>query len=375
MNIDYRFIELLQALIRISIHLLDAHGEILLSASVENDSVQSRFLRTCLQDICEAEPKVFQREGVCFGGFCLDGKYLIMGPCTIGGITFDERHRFVKKYGVKGNEIEIPEMSLQDLCNVLALAYYQITGKNITAHQIWRDPVIEEGANFSGITEREQTSYTLGLASGGRRTAYMLERKYYECIKNGNSISEITRMDKSEDVMDNVGKMAKSGIKQFEYLAVETITMSTRAAIEGGMDVESAYRLSDLYLQRLEKCGNQNEMLSLSMQVMNDFSDQVARSRKEKEKSADYVEKCKVYLCRHLREKISMRELAVQIGLNYSYLSRIFSQYAGLSLTEYVRKERLKGAANMLRYTDYTVVEIAEYFTFSSPSRFSESFR
>lgn len=175
--------------------------------------------------------------------------------------------------------------------------------------------------------------------------------------------------------MDKVGEMAKSGTKQFEYLAVTTVTMSTRAAIEGGMDIESAYALSDMYLQRLERCTSQNEMLTLSLQVMNDFSNHVANIRKEREKSDDYVEKCKAYLSLHLREKINMKELADQIGLNYSYMSRNFSEYTGMTLTEYVRKERMKGAANMLRYTSYPIEAIADYFSISSASRFCESFK
>lgn len=83
----------------------------------------------------------------------------------------------------------------------------------------------------------------------------------------------------------------------------------------------------------------------------------------------------KNYLCRHLYEKIDIRDLVEKIGLNYSYLSRIFSEQAGMTLTEYVRKEKLKSASNMLRYTDYPVTEIAEYFSFSSTSRFSRFFK
>lgn len=56
-------------------------------------------------------------------------------------------------------------------------------------------------------------------------------------------------------------------------MVVAAVTMSTRAAIEGGVNSGKAYELSDLYLQRLEKCVSQDEMLILSVEAMNDFSD------------------------------------------------------------------------------------------------------
>lgn len=377
MDFDHHFVLLLQKLINISIQVLDENGDIILLKNDVGKSGSVHYLTflTNTLEIYESKPKIFQEDGVCFGGFFWNQKYFIIGPCTIGGLTFTEKYQVAKRYGIKGSVLEVPEISYQKMSDILALLYYQVTGEKIPSNEIWKKPILEEGKNSSGISESEQVNYGLKRLAGSGRTDYATERRYYECIRNGEKIALITDMDGDVDVLEKVGEMAQSGIKQFEYLAVATVTMSTRAAIEGGMDIEEAYKLSDLYLQHLEKCSTQNEMLSLCMQAMNDFSDHVAEVRKKREKSADYVEKCKVYICRHLREKIDMKELAEKIGLNCSYLSRNFSQYSGMSLTEYARKEKLKKAANMLRYTNYSIAEIAEYFCFSSSSRFSEFFK
>lgn len=372
MNYDYHFFGLLQELIHIFICVMDENGTVFFPKDIseKNSFFYDSTLCTYLLDICESEPKIFQKDEVCFGGFRWEKRCFIIGPCNIGGLTFIEKYQFAKRYGAKGNDIEIPETSYQSLGDALAVLYYQVTGRKIHGQEIWQDPILEKGKNASGVSEKEQIKYSIRRNFFGKKHLdYAAERKYFEYIRKG----EIVPNDVGE--LEKVGEMAQSGIKQFEYQTVVVITLSCRAAIEGGMEPEAAYELSDLYLQQLEKCMTQSEMLILGVQAMNDYSGHVAKVKEKRENSADYVEQCKVYLCRHQHEKVNMKELAMQMGLNYSYLSRIFSECVGMSLTEYAKKEKLKGAANMLRYTEYSIAEIAEYFCFSSTSRFSEFFK
>lgn len=377
MNFDSYFVLQLQTLLRIPIYILDESGRILFPKDVkdENDLLRHDGLNANLRAACEEIPKIFQRDEMYFGGFSLKGISYIIGPCNIGGLTFTDRYKYAKKYERKGNEVNIAETSHQLLGDALALLYYQISGKKILSHEIWREPIIEKGKEFAGISEREKMNYSMeqNVLNEYRHTSYAEERAIFDCIRNGEKISH--DMGKEMDVLKRVGKMADSGKKGFEYMVVAAVTMSTRAAIEGGVNSGKAYELSDLYLQRLEKCVSQDEMLLLSVEAMNDFSDHVAAIKKEKEQITSYVEKCKIYLSRSLHKKTDMKELAAVIGLNYSYLSRIFSSYAGITLTEYARKEKLNGAANMLRYSEYSIVEISEYFCFSSASRFGTFFK
>lgn len=372
MNYDYDFYELLQELIHISVLVMDENAAVIFPKEIseKNSFFRDSALCSYLLDNCEDKPKIFQKEEVCFGGFRYAKICFVIGPCNIGGLTFIEKYQFAKRYESKGNVIEIPQTSYQSLGDALAVLYYQVSGKTIRGQEIWQSPILEKVKKDSGVSEKEQINYNIKRnVLGKKRLGYDMERKYFEYIRRG----EKSPHDMGD--LEKVGEMAQSGIKQFEYQTVVAIALSCRAAIEGGMEQEAAYELSDLYLQRLEKCMSQSEMLILSTQAMSDFSDQVGKVKERREKSVDYVEQCKVYLCRHQHEKINTKELAAQIGLNYSYLSRIFSESVGMSLTEYGKKEKLKGAANMLRYTEYSIAEIADYFCFSSTSRFSDFFR
>lgn len=372
MNCDCHFYQLLQELIHIFIYVMDENGGVLFPKEIseKNSFFCNSALCSYLLDNCEDRPKIFQKEEVWFGGFLYMKMCFAIGPCNIGGLTFIEKHQFAKRYELKGDAIEIPQTSYQSLADALAVLYYQVSGEIIRGQKICQNSILEIVKNDSGISEKEQINYNIKRnVLEKKRFSYDMERKYYEFIRRGEKFP-LDMVD-----LEKVGEMAQSGIKQFEYQTVVAIALLCRAAIEGGMEQEAAYELSDLYLQRLEKCMSQSEMLILTTQATSDFSDHVSKVKERREKSADYVEQCKVYLCRHQHEKINTKELAAQIGLNYSYLSRIFSESVGMSLTEYGKKEKLKGAANMLRYTEYSIAEIADYFCFSSASRFSDFFR
>ena len=52
------------------------------------------------------------------------------------------------------------------------------------------------------------------------------------------------------------GKMAPDAIRQQKNLIVCTATLVTRAAIRGGLDPETAFNLSDMYIQKAELLNN-----------------------------------------------------------------------------------------------------------------------
>ena len=67
--------------------------------------------------------------------------------------------------------------------------------------------------------------------------------------------------------------------------------------------------------------------------------------------------------------------MAAELGVSRSYLSRHFSEQAGITLQDYVLQTRLEAAANMLRFSKEQIGTIAEYLCFPSQSYFTERFR
>ena len=159
-----------------------------------------------------------------------------------------------------------------------------------------------------------------------------------------------------------------------KYLFVANITITTRFAIEGGMDSETAYNSSDLYITGLERCHTPEEVLELHREMFSYFTRHMASIKKDRVYSRPVIQ-CMEYIDLHLHMPIRLAELAEHVKLNPSYLSVLFKKETGVPVSEYVLNRRIDTAKNMLLYSEYSASQISEILTFSSQSHFIRVFK
>ncbi len=197
------------------------------------------------------------------------------------------------------------------------------------------------------------------------------EHEFLEKIRKGK-YQEVAFMDFKE-LEACMGRSTRDRRRQFEYTTVAGITLATRAAIDGGVRPDDAYDISETMLQMLEQARtieDMHEIMDLSSIV---FAHAVYKSKKEK--SSYIMERCKIYISRNIFNKIYLEDIAEYVGVNPSYLSRIFSQKEGMTIQGYIQKEKMNVACNLLKYSDCTIAEIAQHIGFQSQSNFSALFR
>ena len=88
-----------------------------------------------------------------------------------------------------------------------------------------------------------------------------------------------------------------------------------------------------------------------------------------------YVPQALDYLRLHYTSPLTIQELAQRLGLNRSYLYRIFKEVQGCSPQEYLLELRHSKAQELLRNSNLTITQIAESCGFSSVMHFSASFK
>ncbi|SFS54371.1 response regulator [Paenibacillus sp. BC26] len=131
----------------------------------------------------------------------------------------------------------------------------------------------------------------------------------------------------------------------------------------------------------------------LSDPVSVDLSSRASRSAKDAriwiryivEKSLDFaeslehspsvVEQVKAYIQQNLAEVISREDIASHVYLNPDYLTRIFKRETGMSISDYLLKQRLGIAAELLANTDLSVSAIAQRIGYANFSHFSRMFK
>ena len=93
-------------------------------------------------------------------------------------------------------------------------------------------------------------------------------------------------------------------------------------------------------------------------------------------KPGDYrVNKITRYISIHYSEKLTVKELARQTGLDVDYFGRLFKQETGMTVHQYIAKIRVRNAENMLQSGNYKVQEVAEHCGFSDTYHFYKLFK
>lgn len=105
----------------------------------------------------------------------------------------------------------------------------------------------------------------------------------------------------------------------------------------------------------------------------------VEKTKEEKENYEDAgeerLEVVKKYIEEHIREQIYIDDLAKLIHMNSHYLMRFFKKKTGESIVEYVTKQRIMIASNLLKETDYSINFIADCVGYDNYSYFTKSFK
>ena len=81
------------------------------------------------------------------------------------------------------------------------------------------------------------------------------------------------------------------------------------------------------------------------------------------------------YINEHLSEDLPLTRLAQVGGFNASYLSRLFGQVCGQTVTEYITGKRMKKAKELLSETEKKITQVSAECGYLSSQSFSRAFR
>ncbi len=81
------------------------------------------------------------------------------------------------------------------------------------------------------------------------------------------------------------------------------------------------------------------------------------------------------YLVQHLDKRIPIDELSRRFHMNPTTLKEVFRAVYGSSLAAHVREHRMELAADLLRHSELSILEIAGRVGYDSQSRFTAAFK
>lgn len=258
----------------------------------------------------------------------------------------------------------IPIYPLRNFMQILCTFQYFINGEKLDVGQLLMDTEA-----FPEIPPENLASPAQGSVT---HNTMELENRMLSDVQHGRveAIRELFR----EPAAGQAGILANNTIRQQKNLLICTATLVSRAAIRGGMDYETAFSLSDNYIQKAELLNRYEELANLNTQMVLDFTQRVERHN-ALTKGSDLLHKTRQYILAHIDQPIRTEDLAHKMGMNRTYLCASFKQEAGMTVNQYITAVKMEEAKRLLDVTKKTVAEIAYYLGFSSQGYFQNIFK
>jgi len=201
---------------------------------------------------------------------------------------------------------------------------------------------------------------------------YSLDREYELKAKVRNGEKQA-----AQQVLDNL--LVDIIEKHFEHIdtvktrIVELLVIVSRAAVDGGADLDDILRLNARFYQELLKKKDPEEICLWTKDMLEVFVNRVEESKNQRNLQA--IQKAAEYIRLNYRHKLTIDDIAQAVYLSPCYLSRIFKQSLGCTLMEYLTRVRVEKAKKMLRNPKYNVMQVAEESGFEDPGYFTRVFK
>lgn len=266
---------------------------------------------------------------------------------------------------------ETPIIHYGDLTKLLAVLYAILHGEALDVSALAIVGLGEDRIGFPGELHHYQEDQA--AREGAARPNYDFERYLLECIREG-SIAKLKRHLRTATLDDvSVGRLSDP-VRQQKDLFIIVMTLATRAAIQGGLNPDVAYAISELYVQRVELTNSVPAIIGLTRSMLYDYTLRVHNLRHVHRYSKS-INDCCDYIDEHIREELRVTDIAAFVGFNPRYLSRKFKEETGQTISDYIRDAKISEAKSLLKYSDLSLSEISELLSFSSQSYFTYTFR
>lgn len=285
------------------------------------------------------------------------------------GMTVQEY--FARQHKIEG--LKIPYCEYEAFCQEILLLFYALTGREMSFRELNDKNFITEDLLASMKKGKSKLFFNYHEYSRVHNP-YSQEARTMEGIRKG----DVERVKKclDETFVGEYGVLSKNALRNIRNLGIIGLALASRAAIEGGVPYEEAFSLNDSQILRLEEMNNIGEIKVMIRRGMIQYAEIVRELMNDSNKTKNpLVEECKNLIFRKMHSKIIVSELADELDVSIEYLSALFKKTEGICLKDYIMKQKILLAENLLIYSEYSIEQIGLYLGFSSQSHFGSIFK
>lgn len=167
--------------------------------------------------------------------------------------------------------------------------------------------------------------------------------------------------------------LAEQPLRALKNSLICAVAVMCRYAADLGADDEKCYALSDYYINEIEARADMNNWGKIMEEICKHYIELVRAGRERKYSLP--VNRAIRYIDQHIYGTCKLKDIAKELKLHSNYLSSLFKDETGISVTQYIRNKKIEEAKYLLRNGEFSISEIAEMLGFNSLSYFSKVFQ
>ena len=215
-----------------------------------------------------------------------------------------------------------------------------------------------------------QMMYDLSADNTSRSYPIESERRLQEHIRSGDKDAAQELLN---DLLLHIYNRAESDQNQIKARIRELLVLMSRAAIDGGADVDEIFSLCSRYEQEVDSFTSIEALNRWIGSIMHQFISFVFDLNDIKHQNVIF--KTTAFIKEHLTDKLTLDQAAEQVYLSKSYFCRIIKDELGCTFTEYVNRLRIERSKTLLRSTGMPIAEIACAVGFDDQSYLTRIFK
>ncbi len=202
---------------------------------------------------------------------------------------------------------------------------------------------------------------------------YKTQSKLMEAMARGDKTKATNIIQSMSGLLEFSDRIPESPIRSSKNMAFVMNTLSRIAAERGGVHPIYLHTISERFAILIERTINIPNLEKLILLMTNEYCDLVNTFATGH--YSPIVKKTIDYILLNLGEPLTQKQIAKEIHVNPSYLSRKFKEETGRNITEFINKKRVEEAKLYLKRGSIAVTDIAFLVGFNDLNYFSKVFK
>lgn len=266
---------------------------------------------------------------------------------------------------------EVPVINMRPFFENIFNKFMQtLYGDDFTSEYISYEDYFHAGSDISNMFRKPERSFS-NIDELAHR--YEVENEIISRVLSGNEPAAQEIAQRTVSRLAALPSRVNNSLRNYKNYMISLNTV-LRKSIElhqiHPIYIDAA---SGQFVIEIEKCTTPEQLFRLYEKIILTYC-RIAKEASHPEHSP-FVDTVLTYINADLRGDLSLKALSSHLNVNASYLSSLFSEEMGVSLTTYVTQRRVEHAKRLLSHSNASIKSIAFQSGFSDIHYFSRQFK